>query len=564
MKQEVLPVKKRLMLVLSVLFVLTVFTACSAPLKPSEPTTQAAVQPTQEASAPADGSPFFQLSSLPKIGPYYDGTVYQRMTADYVDKFQPSDQYGTLLPYIGDYRLYRSEETGFEDEDWSFDDQYPRYGLMKADGAVVTDAVYENIYTENGLYFLYKSDAVNGKSRVQMTILPINGKWSIEQDYEDWETSYCGSLAKAQRIFAFSYETKSVAVYDFNGKKLFDKQNISEFSVCEEAECFTVRVEKGEKTFTTLLDKNGRELKTIQGYIYSCKDCTNYFIGELVEWFRDGDGYDTVSKSGILKKDGSWLIKPIYDNTSAYQDKYFICGDDHTTTVLDENLKKVFTADADEIEFNEIEWFNNEPIHWKSNGEESACYTILGGHKPIMANGKELVSVEPFFETNLFLGVDANKNGYLFTRDGTVKKTIADIGERRSMVNERLLEISTGEEKKLVSHVIDAKTMEEKYSFVCHDESSNMQKSIGYPEEEAQTCVECYVFPIESDDYDTETIYQVIEIETGKTLVDACDYVRVYHIDGKDYYCGVKDNTAFLIEAATGQALLRMPCSYVD
>ena len=552
--------RKYVALFLTILFILLTLPSCANPFPSTEPVTQTAAQPTQPVSAPQDGSPYFQLSALPKIGSYYDNTVYKRMTDDFVDTFQPGDGYGTLLPYIGDYRLYKAEEDDPEGE-WSFDEEYPRYGLMTVDGVVVTDTVFEYIYAKEGLYFLRKTYEVSGRARSYEAVIPISGKWIVEVNSADPDSLYLDASEKMQRIFVCNYEKKTVDVYDYNGKKLFSRAGADEFNTCWNAGCFTVSENRDDQTFTTLLDKNGDELTTIQGYIYSCQDCSNYLIGELVEWVRDGDEYTSDFLRGILKKDGSWLIEPTYSNAEGYGDKYFVCSNDRKTVVFDDKRKQVFSVSDDEIEPYQIEWINGELIHWKREDDSSLCYSMTGDHTPITAKGKTLVKVEPIEGTVLFFGIDKSNNGYLFTRDGTVKMTFADARDQSGWMKDGLIEIITGSEKKQTTHVIDAKTMEEKYSLVSYDAYEDVEIHSGFIENEAQRLVEYNVSAIEDDE--AGVTYRVVDVETGKTLADRCEYTVEYYINGKDYYGGVKDNTAFMMDI-DGNVLLRVPCSYED
>ncbi len=50
---------------------------------------------------------------------------------------------------------------------------------------------------------------------------------------------------------------------------------------------------------------------------------------------------------------------------------------------------------------------------------------------------------------------------------------------------------------------------------------------------------------------------------TGKTLIDRCDCLELFAVNGRAYYCAVKDNDS-LVANADGSVLLRMPCAYLD
>jgi len=73
-----------------------------------------------------------------------------RWYADYTDRLIPSDKYGTLYPYVGEvaYRFEEwTDEAGNENR-FDYTDPSPLYGLMTAEGKIVTDPVYQGVRRE--------------------------------------------------------------------------------------------------------------------------------------------------------------------------------------------------------------------------------------------------------------------------------------------------------------------------------------------------------------------------------------------------------------------------------
>lgn len=89
----------------------------------------------------------FSLSYLPDIGEYAERPVPVRWYADYTDTLIPSEEYGTLIPYLGKVKEFEGI-TGVMQQ---------MYGLCTENGVIVTDPVYTGVsYCEDGYYLLTK------------------------------------------------------------------------------------------------------------------------------------------------------------------------------------------------------------------------------------------------------------------------------------------------------------------------------------------------------------------------------------------------------------------------
>ena len=555
-----LHVKKALALLLMSLLILSVFCSCSFPhAQPDETETQP--EPTsaaEETSAPQDEKPFFRLSALPKIGSYYDGTVYKRMTEDYVDSFQPSDQYGTVVPYIGDYRTYKSAYTEGETD---FDGKYPRYGLMTADGAVITDAVYDYAYTDNGLILLSQSGMKDGKESYRQTILPFSGKWVIEADCSYAEGLWTYSSEKDARIALFNYDTGTADVYDYSGKKLFSKRNIELFEGTFDTGLFVMNTKQsGEGAVATLLDKDGKTVAQVKAQVYLYGGNYHYFsaMSEKKKTFSLNE-YDTEYSYGVIKRDGSWLIEPKYKRAEVYGDKYFFYDDGSRAVICDEKLKPIARMSSEEADSRIFECFNGEMIYHRMSDSKTAYYS-LADDKPITIKGRDLTEIQTVEGTGWFFGIDTDGNGCLFARDGTVKKTFADAERFSGFLKKGLFEIITGSSKKKISHAIDAETLEEVFSYTYFDGTYEVFQYGSGTGSESQRYMAFYRW---AEAKEPEQPYLIRDIKTGKVVADHCDYAVSFEVSGKEYYLVLKDNMSTVTDS-DGRVLLNMPYSYVD
>ena len=545
--ESVIEMKQIPALILISVIVFSVLNSCSAPRSlPAEETA---------AAAPVDGKPYFELSELPKIGSYYDKTVYRRMTQGRVETFVPSDQYGAVLPYIGDCRSYTMMEYRNEDGSDSGGESLS-YGLMTVDGTVITDVVYDYAYMESGMIVLGRSFKEGEEAFECQMVTPVSGQWFIEEKDKSSVLSHVDIFPQQERIIIIGRDTMSV--YDFNGKKLFAKDNISpdEYIFLKKTKRFVTTAYMNDTPYTTMLDETGKELWSVKGVTYKGGF---YGEGDSEEYFKVEDDQ---WKSGILNKDGSWYLEPIYNDACVYGDKYFIVTnwyeDGSETRVFGENMDPMF-FDGDAPQF---EWFGGELICSETDDSDNRHFTSLQGD-PIGPAGKALLNCQTVDGTDLFFGVDSSGVGYIFTRDGTVKKTFPDAIEINTLWRSNAFEVITGSEQKKTAHVLDAKTAEEKHSYLCYDKASGVTvRWDGSPFKKDDSQLKLYEVTEENSEGNLPYC-KIVDAETGKTVVDRLDAAQVFTVNGREYYNILKDNVS-TVEDIDGNVLLRIPCPILD
>ncbi|MBQ6986134.1 MAG: hypothetical protein IJQ25_04015 [Oscillibacter sp.] len=109
------------------------------------------------------------------LTPYVGGKTEYRYFSPYSGRanLTPCDNYGPLLPYIG----AEMSLSGY------VMDAIPLYGLVTADGQIVTAPVYTEVLTNYGPFLLlYRTDGADGQTRV--TVAARDGSWV--RDAGDW------------------------------------------------------------------------------------------------------------------------------------------------------------------------------------------------------------------------------------------------------------------------------------------------------------------------------------------------------------------------------------------
>ena len=547
--------EKCMALLVSFLLVLLTLCSCSVPRRQPDETTTA-VQ-AEDSSAPGE-TLYFELANLPKIGPYHDGIVYQRLTEAFVDSFQPSDQYGAVVPYVGDYRAFQSVEIEEGDECY-FNRKKPRYGLMTVNGTVITDAVYDGVYMDGGLIILDRCVMENDEGVNYRTILPCSGKWGLEIDYPNWsEGNWVCTCPQYDRFFVCDGER--VSGYDYNGKKLFTTAEEWYYYDWElnEPGRILLRCSKDSVNKTILLDMNGKEIWSFKDiYIELGESSSHYFVGGIQTQKPD----DVVTKYGILDENGEWVVPPIYDRTYVFHDRFFAIDNGYEVEVSDTNRDTIARLDGSGYDAPTIKCCDGELIfgEWDSDFSRRLWYAVNDG-KPIMPKG--VTVLDTFFceESGCFFGLDEGGTGYLYTRDGTVLKTFPQGLSCFDSSWEGMVEVNTGSEQKTTTHVIDPGTKQEVFRFVSRDEASNQGFDMEIRPKDAQRYAILTAYPIEDTNEDRLT--QVYDTETGKVILDRCSVADLFIVNGKTYCAAIRNDQCVVLDQ-NGAVLLRMPCAYL-
>ena len=135
------------------------------------------------------------------LTPYTAGKTEYRYFSPYSGRasLTPCDNYGPLLPYVG----AEMSLSGY------VMDAIPLYGLVTADGRIVTAPVYTEVLTNYGPFLLlYRTDGADGQTRV--TIAARDGSWV--RDAGDWR-----EFIPFDNRLAVSLADGSVQILDADG-----------------------------------------------------------------------------------------------------------------------------------------------------------------------------------------------------------------------------------------------------------------------------------------------------------------------------------------------------------
>lgn len=165
--------------------------------------------------------------------------IFTRLSADYLPELIPSNNYGTLVPYVGE----------------CFWDDFVIYGLCTTNGMIVTDPVYRELYQPSGyndyqgyiIHPVYKLERLMDKNENgELSISELDDKYKLsefeKEAYEQfqkivpnvavcaldgsWVTDYYFKVAFFDE-FMLLYRGKDADVFDYNGNFLYNTQDLN-------------------------------------------------------------------------------------------------------------------------------------------------------------------------------------------------------------------------------------------------------------------------------------------------------------------------------------------------
>ncbi len=180
---------------------------------------------------------FYIDGELPDIGEFSGSKKTEHFHGAYTPDFIPSDDYGEIIPYIGEYKIYStSGET-----DWHAEQGYASYGFCTPDGKIVMDASEKNShinYFERDDGFGYftvsrniaqKEDAPDEYYASETLLIPRSGKWCKILNSGSWVSGAGNGV-----IMTCVYEDgtlKGSVLYDYDGNELLVLDDVDTYGM---------------------------------------------------------------------------------------------------------------------------------------------------------------------------------------------------------------------------------------------------------------------------------------------------------------------------------------------
>lgn len=367
----------------------------------------------------ADSAPFFALRKIPAVEITPDTAVHNRVSNEYVDTLTASDSYGELVPFVGGYNIYKSIE-----EESNKLLQNPLYGLCDLKGAVVVDAVYDNIIkhpTDEGgyIYELIKGTDGSISTAGERWVAASNGSWVFKLPSNRVVKSAGGERVILERTRKSGKKIyKYLEFYGFDGKRKFTFESwmaednryfytIGKFSdglapvnvVCRTPDADAEKAGKQtyiEEKYAYYINNKGKTV--YENFLY----CGEFYKGLAVV-------VDEKGLYGVLNNKGEWFLEPQYfDIDFNHSRELFACKTTGQYDIFnfEKTVVKTVFCDRGFVDIIDSESF----IYKKTNidtGKEEYFYADSG---------------EPFHckETGMFPDSDKSVGGlYTCTYSGT-------------------------------------------------------------------------------------------------------------------------------------------------
>ncbi len=506
---------------------------------------------TEIDTALAVSTPVFNIDGeLPDIGEFTGNKPQERFYEEYTPDFIPSDEYGELIPFIGNKKTYTKT--------FSYDtlhrDHYS-YGLCTANGKIVMDASSEVIgikYYETNDGFEYyvierrvditDENAYDDFKSTTRTVIPKNGTWCIDLDPGIYAYAENGTIATSETI---TYNSDSIIeIFDYNANKL---------AIIEGAR---------------YLDHSAKFLiiETSEYYYYANKN------GEIVlgPYLSAGE-FSIEGIAGVRKTDGNWCLIDKKGNE--------VSDDKYSQIRLHSNkddTKQYFSAKHKSSSLSNI--FYNTGKYWKTVKSQSSLSMIfLQNDKTLylyddpdfgyvyknLKNDNLLRSKEYGFSPNTYHNRDGifvyddDEANFVLLMDGdgdTVATVDSLFTSPYISQNRRFLILITGDYNSWYDDTID-KIVEqntkriqvydtEKNEFIYISDSDGDGSFAG----ENDRYIIIHIYGISQDDVSVEGYYFILDTETNNFLFENSEYIEHKSIAGKSYYNVCTKNSCTLYD----------------
>jgi hypothetical protein len=304
--------------------------------------------------------------------------TYTRLHDGAMTALEPSNQYGALLPYVG--------EMMYSDDGYN---TIRKYGLVTKDGMIVTDPVYADAYQGNfydyssytsenmPVYILSKLkdtiDEENMWDSEVRAVCALDGSWVTGFEYE---SIYCTG-----KVILLVRDTgkNDIDVMDYKGKLLYSTKTLGCYGDIPESSAYSFMSGYGEGLIAVPLS-GGRSviIDALTGHetFIDFEQCSAFSEGRAAvmqdglygyidrsfnlvippqslwfDYFHNGKSiiqYPDQSYA-IIDADGNILLENPYYISKWDSNTYGVCNSDNSMTYYDGELQKITPPESQQI-----------------------------------------------------------------------------------------------------------------------------------------------------------------------------------------------------------------------
>ncbi len=513
----------------------------------------------------------FSVDSLPDIGEFSGTSGDKRFFDDPVYDFVPSDEYGTVVPYIGTYRIFETPKE--ENSDWHAEQGYATYGFCTTDGRIVMDASDKNAYlnfreTDDGFGYYtltceieQKEDAPDEYVPNETYIIPLDGSWCLKLDNGSWVSSAGGGyICVCVYPNDGSADPVKTLVYNYDGELVntfFGSDSVGTYS----NGLILVSKWTNDGYSADFVDENG---KKVLGPYSAASDFNKYGI------------------TAVEDENGAYLVNTKGEHLTDYYDSFFkgFSGDmsQHVFSARHTENNKISDIYSEDGTFlGTAEGSTYFSYRFPDNGEilcyftyydnNDKGYPIYNSERMIwtrLSDGKEFACKEFGLVPNSYSGTDncfihidkENKKAYLFDAEGETIAVIDGASEviTTSEYGEYIVYVEgeydygyDEETGKLdldtrKTHIFDSEKGEDVYTA----DSYSYARFFGKNNRFALLTV--YEAEDMNDIMGGTPKYTLFDTQSGKVLFENCNQIVLYEIGDKIYINVCTDNSSALYD----------------
>ena len=508
---------------------------------------------------PTDGVPtFFVDGELPEIGEFSGKKHSNRFYEDYTPHFIPSDEYNTLLPFVGSIKEYKTE--------WGDKHHYAAYGLCTADGRIVMDAQQsvEGIYhrTSNdgfGYYELtfmdkedYESEGYDMYPVGKSLLIPDSGKWSIELPPASYVSNVDYGIITVMcpvsydNANGYPMEYKAI-IYDYEGKLINEFENVDHSGPSFGGLIKLSKYSDGSNR-EWFVNRDG---DTVFGPYTSASDFNEYGICSVTD--LNGEAYLMDSTEKRLTDTEYSSIYTVYGNEQTgfsathkndpYKRDVFANDGEYLCTVTTTNHPNITILPDKTVIYS----------YRPSYGSAQEMYRY--------GDGTEFVSKELGVMPNQYSSAEGvfwhrdneTADSVLFDSKGETIIKLNDVNNIFSVSNDgRILAYSTGKIDYIYDKETQKHTVESTLKLNLCDLESGETFFIALDGGYGNFCGQddrYFLYSIsDTDEPMGDFSYGIYDIKERKLLFNNCPSIKHYEVEGKHYFNVCTDNYIFLYD----------------
>jgi len=492
---------------------------------------------------------FYIDGELPEIGEFTGKSQKDRFYNEYTPYFIPSDMYGTVLPYIGGVKEYKTTY----DEEWVETMIYCSYGLCNAEGKIIMDAqeaidnAYHHVSPDGfGYYQLNFMDESAYDEPKEMypvgksVLVPDHGKWMLELPKASYTSSIDGGRIAVMVPTSFNEEHGypdgyKAVFYNYDGEKLFEIENADYIGESFGGLTKVSGIIDGNR-YEWLIDNSGEMIFGPFESIYNVGDVAN--VKDI-----DGTCYLMNTKGERITQKEYHEINIVYSGLKGFSATFYTDDGRVMRDIISSDGKLLCTIECDKypditITPGNIVIYSYCPTY----GSDKIIYKYGDGTDFVSKEYGTMPNRYSSGEGLFWYENEETGESVVFGADGETVFKAHELNYMYQMEeNERYLTYSTGNVEYIYDEELEKSVFTSTAALHLFDKEKNETvlsiKDGGYGTfVGADKRYFLYTITTDYDSMGGKSQYSLYDTQEGKIIFENCPVLSHQSIDGKSYY----------------------------